>query len=330
MRNAPSTLALLVFVTASFLPGLPPRGAAASGESPARQGEVEPEPIPSALGEAYRLGDGDPTLLLIPCASCRWRSFDGFMARNADRYTMVAVTLPGYGGTTDPGLPRYADGHVWHDHAVEALAQLLEGQGLGDVVVIGHSFGSLIGLELAHRRPDLVGGLVNLDGWPTNGPEVADQDPHERLRQARSQMDQYVEPLRDPDAWQQFNMPAPYFPPERRVLYHGWFMATEREVMAQYWWDNLLADRNPWFRALPMPYLDIKTIPPQAQDPQGRRRNYEDHVAEIGAPGRYQLIFLYDTYHYVMEHRPELLDELIARFVAGEPLEDVHPETPPR
>lgn len=87
-----------------------------------------PQAVASRLGEAYRLGSGEPVLLLIPCASCRWRSFDEFMQRNAERYTMYAVTLPGYGGTRPPDLPRYSTSTLWHNNAVAALIDLLESQ----------------------------------------------------------------------------------------------------------------------------------------------------------------------------------------------------------
>lgn len=293
----------------------------------AAQPALEPRAVASRLGEAYRLGSGDTVLLLIPCASCRWRSFDEFMQRNAERYTMYAVTLPGYGGTRPPDLPHYATSTLWHDNAAAALIALLEDEGVSRAVVVGSSFGSTIGLLLAHRRPDLVAGLVNIDGFPTNGPEVAEQNLGERLEQARQIMHQYAEPLVQPDRWQRFNTPSIIARPERKLLYHGWFMATDREAMIQYWWENMLEDRNPWLRELEGPYLDIRALRPWDEQPEETRRQAEETMAQIGTPSGYQRVFLYETPHFVMEERPELLDRLIADFVAGRPLQDFRPNS---
>lgn len=49
------------------------------------------------------------------------------------------------------------------DANVAALTGLLEAEGSGPVVVVGHSFGGAIALNLAAARPDLVSALVLLD-----------------------------------------------------------------------------------------------------------------------------------------------------------------------
>lgn len=49
------------------------------------------------------------------------------------------------------------------DANTAALADLIDGDGAGPVVVVGHSFGAAVGLHLAAARPDLVSALVLLD-----------------------------------------------------------------------------------------------------------------------------------------------------------------------
>jgi pimeloyl-ACP methyl ester carboxylesterase len=81
--------------------------------------------------------------------SCRWNEWEEFMERNQAKYTMYAVTIPGYGGTHLPDLPKDTDRPLWHDNAVKALAKFLDEQKLRDVTVVGHSWGTIIGVQLA-------------------------------------------------------------------------------------------------------------------------------------------------------------------------------------
>ncbi|MFF6910795.1 alpha/beta fold hydrolase [Streptomyces sp. NPDC012389] len=72
------------------------------------------------------------------------------------------VDLPGHGISDRP-----ADfGYTLEDHA-DALAAALDAAGVGGARVVGHSMGGSVSVVLAHRRPDLVSGLVlteaNLD-----------------------------------------------------------------------------------------------------------------------------------------------------------------------
>lgn len=277
---------------------------------------IEGEPVPSNLGEAVRHGSGPDTLLLIPCASCRWRSFDEFMERNADRYTMYAVTLPGYGGTPLPDLEMWTDSTLWRDHAVGALSDLLDREGVGGAVVIGASYGTTVAIHLARRRPDVVRGVINLDGGFTRPPGRDPVPMEARLERAREVMEQYGEPLADPDRWQRFNTPAIVARPDRKLMYHGWFMATDREAMMQYWRENLLDDGNAAFLSLDVPFLDVRAIRPWDETPEATIAGIEETIERIGPGPAYRRLILRDTPHFVMEERPELLDRIVADFLA--------------
>jgi len=78
---------------------------------------------------------------------------------------VIAIDLPGFGGTRRPKRPLsvedYADG----------IARVLDRAHVGPLVVVGHSMGAQFALELALTRPDLVTGVVMI------GPVV---DPQKR------------------------------------------------------------------------------------------------------------------------------------------------------
>jgi pimeloyl-ACP methyl ester carboxylesterase len=83
------------------------------------------------------------------------RSNWAFLAPELARTRRVLVVdLPGHGRSSAlpaaPGLGPYAD----------RVAKLLEEEGLAPADVVGHSFGGLVGIRLAVRRPELVRSLV--------------------------------------------------------------------------------------------------------------------------------------------------------------------------
>ena len=69
-------------------------------------------------------------------------------------YRVTALDLPGHGGSAAPpagaGTGEFAD----------AVAASLDELGVGRAIVVGHSFGGLVALRLALRRPDLAAALL--------------------------------------------------------------------------------------------------------------------------------------------------------------------------
>ncbi|MEI3843318.1 MULTISPECIES: alpha/beta fold hydrolase [Microbacterium] len=68
--------------------------------------------------------------------------------------TVVAVDLPGFGEAPEPERPL-----TMAEHA-ELVAAFLGSESRRDTIVVGHSMGSQIAVELAARHPDLVAAVV--------------------------------------------------------------------------------------------------------------------------------------------------------------------------
>jgi pimeloyl-ACP methyl ester carboxylesterase len=122
------------------------------------------------LGGVVRRGTGARDVILIPGWGFGAEVFDSFMRANATRYRMVAVTLPGFGGTAAPPMPpdgtSYAD-QSWTRPAAEAIARLIVTERLSRPVVVGHFVvGTQLALRLALDHPDLVSGAVIVGGEP--------------------------------------------------------------------------------------------------------------------------------------------------------------------
>jgi len=68
-------------------------------------------------------------------------------------YGVLAIDLPGHMRSEGPPLPTV-------EAIADRLAEALRAAGVGAMLVVGHSMGSLVALELARRRPDAVRGVA--------------------------------------------------------------------------------------------------------------------------------------------------------------------------
>jgi len=200
---------------------------------------------------------------------------------------------------------------------------LLDENNLEDVVVVGSSFGSKIAMELAVAHPGRVSRMINFDTplflrtpYPAERPE--------RIKAARNIVKTYGPRLADPEEWRKFNTPA-IDDAARRMLYHGMFMATDRTSMLQYWRENFLIDFSDLLRTIDIPVLDVKAIRRRDKTPEQTRAKHLSSMKEAGAGRNVRTVFFYDTNHFVMEDRPELVDRVVADFIAGRPVSDFRP-----
>lgn len=101
---------------------------------------------------AITRGEGPPVLLLhgVGLRAEAWgRQIDTLSAR----YRVTALDLPGHGESALPARPL-----ALRDYSAAILATLQE-----PTVIIGHSMGGMIALDIACDRPDLVRGVVALN-----------------------------------------------------------------------------------------------------------------------------------------------------------------------
>lgn len=106
---------------------------------------------------AARPGSTPPVLLVHGLASNLSR-FEEFVEHTglAERHHLVRVDLQGHGGS----MTRRRIGlEIWCDD----LAALLDAEGAGPAILVGHSLGAQVALHFAARHPSRTAGLVLVD-----------------------------------------------------------------------------------------------------------------------------------------------------------------------
>ena len=116
------------------------------------------------------LGDGPVALVLLPSGAHDRHDYDELRALLPDRLRSIAIDWPGHGesplGSVDPSAMHFAD-------VAEEVVQRLAPAG---AVLVGNSVGGFAASRLAIRRPELVRGLVIVDGGGFGG-----RPPHVRV-----------------------------------------------------------------------------------------------------------------------------------------------------
>jgi len=132
---------------------------------------------PGALGAVVQRGKGPINMVLVSGFGVGASAFEGFMRRNADRYRMFAVTLPGFEGTPAPPMPppgtSYGD-QTWTRSATDAVVKLIRDKKLDRPVLVGHFInGTQVAMRVALDHPERVRAVVLLAGTPRFEPVTA-------------------------------------------------------------------------------------------------------------------------------------------------------------
>jgi lipase len=119
------------------------------------RGRVSGDGVELTFG--YWPGRGAP-VIAIHGLTASFLSFAGVAERLSGRRPLFAPDLRGRGNSDKPKSPY---GMAQHARDVAAAMQTL---GYGPSVIVGHSMGAFVGTALAAQNPELVSGIVMIDG----------------------------------------------------------------------------------------------------------------------------------------------------------------------
>lgn len=122
------------------------------------------------LNFGYWPGRGAPVIALHGLTAS-YINFIGIAERLAGRRSLLALDLRGRGDSDKPDGPF---GYAQHARDVAAAMRAFD---LGPSVIVGHSMGGFIATALAAQNPELVAGLILIDGGYLLGmPAAADAE----------------------------------------------------------------------------------------------------------------------------------------------------------
>src|SRR5215831_9700830 len=196
-------------------------------------------------------GKGHPMVLIpgLTCAGDVWRET---VARYADRYECHVVTFGGFAGR-----PRFSGPFM--DTARDSLLAYIKARHLAHPVIVGHSLGGTLALELAETAPDAVGPLVIVDALPFLGALWDTAATEESARKAAEPMVAGIK-NQTQEAYVAYQHQAPYLkamvapgPNYDRVL--EWATTSDHNAVADAMGDIMSRDLREKLPSLRVPVL---------------------------------------------------------------------------
>lgn len=192
-------------------------------------------------------GQGGPPMLFIHGWSCDHRYFAPQVERFSRDHRAIAVDLRGHGASDAPEqeytMSAFADDLAW-------LCRELR---VEKPVVVGHSMGAVIALQVAAEHPDVPSAIVMIDGGTrTLVPPPPGGDPSLLLADVMRNADDLTPVRQAIDA-----MFLPTDDPERRAWITEAMLATPRHVIASAWEQLRKVDGKGAAQACKVPALFI-------------------------------------------------------------------------
>ena len=301
---------------------------------------------PGQLGHVEKSGRGPIPMILIPDLFADWTLYQGFMQRNQDRYTMYAVTLPGEGGTPPPARPASTDLMTtpWWDNAEQAIVKLIEKNKLNKVVVVGTQASVYLAARLALDHPDKIRGAVLLNGLVAPVMRINDRPytKEERLRSKARGIPTTVmlsefaplalasracaeQVLKNLSSGRRTVMSFTTRQAERaEALFINGLMTSDPRTY-RYTFELQNTDLTEDLQKLTVPMLAIPTVfDKDSSLPVSNGLNQWGEIKALYPSIPLTFAPFEGTRLYVSEDAPQELDQAIAAFLAGKPVEVKH------
>ncbi len=130
-------------------------GGALLGSGTLRAQSATPAPF------AVQVTGKGPAMLFIPGLTSSGAVWDDMVAALSDRYECHVFTLAGFAGQP----PVQADS-TWLQRMRDAIVAYTKSRRLDRPIIVGHSLGGFLALDIAAREPSLPRAVINVDGLP--------------------------------------------------------------------------------------------------------------------------------------------------------------------
>ncbi len=287
--------------------------AAASLAMPAHAASV---PMQIGTMKVERHGNHGQPVILIPGLQGGPWVWQQTIEHLQKDHLVYAVTLAGF-----DGMPAPADGGNLFDRADASLLQLIKQHKIDKPVLVGHSLGGTLALRFAGEHPELISGVLAVDGLPifpgmervsaaqrqAMAAQLRDRMAAATPEQFKAQALQYMQRIGLVDQ----QLAAKVAPMNAR---------SDIRASAQYMAEDLAFDGRVGLKDADVPILEISPYyapdfsqPPMVMSEAQKAAYYESLMANV--PGA-EVVSISPSRHFVMLDRPAKFQQVLDRFLA--------------
>jgi N-formylmaleamate deformylase len=295
-----ASLAVVVSCAPTPRPGPAPPAAPAAAPA-ARLAPAE------ALPFGVRVTGHGPPMILIPGLASSGDVWNTTVAHEQDRFTCHVIELPGFAGR--PRIPAPVLSTVR-----DALAGYIRDHHLDHPVIVGHSLGGFLALDLARSYPDLPGKLVIVDSLPFLPAASNPAATVESTRGFAGAIRTGVLSSSDAAFEQQERgiLATMITDPAQQEVALGWVMRSDRSAVADALVEIMTTDLRPRLGAITAPTLVVETWTGWGVGREAVEQNYTRQYAELRGA---KLVAADTAKHFVMFDDPAFLFGQMDAFV---------------
>ncbi|GLQ89060.1 alpha/beta fold hydrolase [Dyella flagellata] len=274
-------------------------------------------PVTTGSLKIEQHGNHGSSIVLIPgLAGGPW-VWQDTVAKLEKDHVVYVLTLAGFDGTQAP-----VNGGNLFDLADQSLYQWLQKANLRKPILVGHSLGATLALRFASEHPDLISGVVAVDGLPLF-PGMDRVSDEQRKMIAANMQKQLSSATPEQFKAQQlaYMQKVGVIDPDLAKRYAPLNARSDIKATAQYAAEDFADDLRPGLKNANVPILEISpynapdfSSGPMAMSEQQKVDYYKSLLSN--APNA-KVVSISPSRHFVMLDQPLKFQQTLAGFIAS-------------
>jgi len=242
-------------------------------------------------------------MILIPGLECPAEVWQDVIQHYGSQYQIHAITIAGFAG--EPAVPGLKLAQV-----KDELVEYIQHNRLSKPILMGHSLGGFLAFWIGARAPDLIGGIISIDGLPFLPALMGAAPDAEKFRSLYASL--------TPDQLGKMSRMAleqMISDPKRVDLAANWAAKSDPAFVGQAMYDLMTTDLRPELRKLHSPVLLIGAGKAFSKDPEQLSKIRVAYEAQVRGASDRTVIIAEHALHFVMFDDPDFLYRAIDEFL---------------
>ncbi|GAB2518356.1 alpha/beta fold hydrolase [Nocardia heshunensis] len=262
-------------------------------------------------------GDGGAPVILLPGSMTgpwEWGTTIAELRRH--HRTVYAVAFPGFDGAPAP-----AESHDLIGRYTDEVVQLISTRRLVKPILMGHSIGGTIALRIAAQHPELISGVIAVEGLPVfPGYELVPQPRRTEIADATATA---LRAVQTPDAKltyaRNYLRQTGVIDPALADQYAPLMARSDFTTAAEYLREDILDDNRAGLAAATVPIWEIcPYYRPQDEKFADTATDKADYYRSLLATApNATVVSIEPALHYVMLDQPDVFNETVTGILTG-------------